>query len=475
MAVLAIDQGTSATKALVVDDDGTVLGAGNVPVAVHAGTDGSVECDPDELWASVVAAGEAAVRAAGSPTLDAIGLANQGETVLPWDRATGAPLGRAIVWQDGRAASVCDALRPHGERLRAITGLPLDPYFVAPKLVWLRDRSGAGATITTTDAWLLHRLCGAFATDVSTASRSLLLDLDTARWSDEACEVFGLAVDELPTVVDNAGVLGETSVFGGRAVPVAGVCVDQQGALFAESCLAHGEAKCTYGTGAFLLATTSVPTRSAHGLVGCVAWRLDGATTWCLDAQVFTVGAAVHWLEQLGLVTGPADLDALGASVSDSGGVQFVPALAGLGAPFWRPDARGAFTGLSLATERAHVVRAVVDGVAANVAVLAGAVGDDLGAPLARLRVDGGLTRSRLLLQRQADLAQVPVEVYPSPDATALGVAAFARLGTGAAASPADAIGSWSPSAVVEPSITADEAAAQLDAWRRAADATAAS
>jgi len=472
MPTLAIDQGTSATKALVVADDGRVLGSGSAAVTVVAGTDGSVEVDPVELWDSVVAAGRAAMADAGSPRLDAVGLANQGETVLAWDRATGTPRSRAVVWQDGRSVTECDVRRDHAERLHAITGLPLDPYFVAPKLAWLRPQVDASATVTTTDVWLLHRLCGAFATDVATASRSLLLDLDTTGWSAEACAVFGIDPADLPTVVDNAGVLGDTTAFG-AAVPVAGVCVDQQAALFAEGCLRGGEAKCTYGTGAFLLATTDRATRSANGLVGCVAWRLEGTPTWCLDAQVFTVGAAVHWLQELGLVAEPADLDRLGGAVADSGGVQFVPALAGLGAPFWKPDARGAFTGLSLATERAHVVRAVIDGVAANVAWLARTAGADLGAPLQRLRVDGGLTRSRVLLQRQADLAQLPIEVYPSPDATALGVAAFARLGIGQAVTASEAVGTWEPASVVEPSIGAAEADERLAAWRRAAEATA--
>ena len=473
MPVLAIDQGTSATKALVVDDDGAVLGSATVPVLVTAGPDGAVEADPDELWASVVASGRGALAEAGGPALDAVALANQGETILAWDRATGEPRSRAIVWQDGRSASVCDALRPHAERLAELTGLQLDPYFVAPKIAWLRPIVGDGPAITTTDTWLLDRLCGAFVTDAATASRSLLLDLDAVAWSHEAAELFGIDAGPLPAVVDNAGVLGETAAFGVRRVPVAGVCVDQQAALFAEACLSPGDAKCTYGTGAFLLATTARPTRSTNGLVGCVAWRLGGRPTWCLDGQVFTVGAALGWLEQVGIITGPPDLDRLGGAVGDTGGAVFVPSLAGLGAPFWRPEARGSLTGLSLATGRAHVVRAVIEGIAANVAWLARAVGGDLGAPLRRLRVDGGLTRSATLLQVQADLLQAPVEVYPSPDATALGVAAFARLGIGAATDPADAVGEWQPSAVVEPAIGADEAEARLAAWRRVAEATA--
>ena len=477
MAVLAIDQGTSATKALVVDDEGRVLAAASADVEVRTGPGDAVEVDPEALWQSVLRAGREACAAAGHPALDAVGLANQGETVLAWDRRTGEPTGPAIVWQDGRAAIVCDERRPHADRLAHLTGLTLDPYFVAPKIAWLRRQIGPGPTITTTDTWLVHRLCGAFVTDASTASRSLVLDLDRVAWSDEACALFGIDSTDLPMVIDNAGVVGETTAFssgtgGSRPVPVAGLCVDQQAALFAQACLSAGEAKCTYGTGAFLLATTATPTRSTSGLVGCVAWRLDGEPTWCLDGQVFTAGSVVGWLQSIGVIVEPGDLDGVGGTVPDAAGVHFVPALAGLGAPFWAPGARGALTGLSLGTERAHVVRAVIEGIAANVACLARAAGDDLGRPLARLRVDGGLTRSRTLLQVQADLLQVPVEVYPSPDATAMGVAAFARLGVGLAASAAEAVGGWTPATVVQPAIGADEAGERLVAWRAAVDAT---
>jgi glycerol kinase len=484
--VLAIDQGTSATKALVVDEVGRVEALAEVPANVRHGADGAVEVDPEELWASVLAAGTSALASAGHGEIDAVGLANQGETVLAWDRSSGAPRSAGIVWQDRRAGAVCERLQQAGmaERLTAITGLELDPYFVAPKLVWLREQlDGASRdgdlAITTTDTWLLHRLCSeGFVTDAATASRSLLLDLDRVEWSAEAVELFGLAVGELPTIVDNASILGGTDCFGG-SVPVAGACVDQQAALFAESCWSAGEAKCTYGTGAFLLATTGIdPVRSSHGLVGCVAWRLAGRPTWCLDGQVFTVGAAMSWLERVGVIDGPADLDRLGGSVPDAAGVAFVPGLAGLGAPFWAPQARGALTGLSLGTERAHLVRAAIEGIAAQVAWLARAAGEDLGRPLERLRVDGGLTRSRTLLQVQADLLQATVEVYPSPHATALGVAAFARLGLSGRSSVSgsyeltSAVPDWQAAAVVEPRIGADEAEQRLQTWRVAAEAT---
>jgi glycerol kinase len=474
--VLAVDQGTSATKALVVGPGGEVLGEAEVAVHPRALDGGGVEQDPEGLWRSVVDAGTAAVRAAACP-IDAVALSNQGETVLAWDRATGSPIAPALVWQDRRAATVCERLRDHAPRLAALTGLELDPYFVAPKIAWLREHVTREGVATTTDTWLLHRLCGAFVTDAATASRSLLLDLDRVSWADEATQLFGIDADELPEIVTCAESVGTSAVFG-TEVPVVGLAVDQQAALFAEGCLAAGEAKCTYGTGAFLLATTGPePRRSRNGLVACVAWQVpdtDGgpATTYCLDGQVYTVGAAVHWLIEVGVVGEPGDLDRLGGQVDGADGTTFVPGLAGLAAPFWEPNARGAFTGLSLSTTRADLVHAVIEGVAAQVAWLARAAGDDLGAPLARLRVDGGLTRSRVLMQTQADLLQAPVEVYVSPHATALGVAAFARLGLGAAATMADAIGAWEPAAVYEPRASRDEADSRLENWRRAAEAT---
>lgn len=482
--VLAIDQGTSATKAVVVGPEGAATEVVEVPLAVSTGPDGRVEVDGEAMWASVVTAGTAALRAAGSPAVDAVALANQGETVIPWDRSRGTACGPGLVWQDRRAAPVCDRMRAEGlaDELAAVTGLELDPYFVAPKLRWMRDHAEAlgvspGAAITTSDAFLLQRLAGpgAVVTDAATASRSLLSSLEDATWSPRCLQLFGLEVDDLPAIVPNDAVIGETSVFTpGRAVPVAGLAVDQQAALFAESCLRTGEAKCTYGTGAFLLATATTPIRSRHGLVSCVAWQLGDHLTWCLDGQVFTAGAAVSWLESVGLITDPADLDRLGGSVADTGGVTFVPALSGLAAPFWSVDARGSFNGLALDTTQAHLVRAVVEGIAAQVALLAGSVAGDLGSGLRALRVDGGLTRSTLLLQCQADLMGCPVEVYPSPHATALGVAALARLALGTVDSASAAVGAWRPAAVVEPRIGADEAAERLGRWRAAAEACAA-
>jgi len=465
--ILAIDQGTSATKALLVGPGQQVLGTGEAPVRNQA-TGDAVEVDPDELYSSVLAAGRAALEAAGGAPADALALANQGETVLAWDRNTGRPLTRAISWQDRRSATVCARMHADADKLAQITGLPLDPYFAAPKMTWLRETLTPDGVVTTTDTWLLAKLSGQFVTDASTASRTMLLDLDAADWSAAACEAFGINPADLPEVVDCAGISGETSQFG-RPLPVAGLAVDQQAALLAERCFASGEAKCTYGTGAFLLASTGQrPVRSSAGLSASVAWRLAGATSYCLDGQVYTAGAAVDWLRTAGILTDPRELDEIGGSVADSGGVIFLPALAGLGAPHWRPAARGAFLGLALGTSRAHLIRAAIDGLAASVALLARSVARDLGAPLTTLRVDGGLTRSAVLLQAQADLLQVPVEVCRVSDATALGVAALARLGLGRATSLAEAVGPADVQQVVAPVMSADEAADRLARFERA-------
>jgi glycerol kinase len=462
--ILAIDQGTSATKAVLVGPGQEILGSAEVPVRVRTVGGDGVEADPEELYASVLAAGQQALAAARTGA-DAVALANQGETVLAWDRRTGRPLTQAVVWQDRRSAGVCRRLAGSAERLTEITGLPLDPYFAAPKMTWLRETLDPGGVITTTDTWLLARLGAGYVTDATTASRTLLLDLDSTEWSEEACAAFGVDSGALPQVADCAGVAGETTAFG-PAIPVAGLAVDQQAALLAERCFDAGQAKCTYGTGAFLLATTGAQAvRSRSGLSSSVAWRLAGTPSYCLDGQVYTAGAAIRWLGEVGLLADAAELDAAGGSVPDSGDVLFVPALAGLGAPQWRPDARGAFLGLGLGTTRAHLIRAVIDGLAASVALLAATVAADLGRPLTALRVDGGLTRSRVLLQAQADLLQLPVEVFEVPDATALGVAALARLGAGEASSVTEAVGPGEAETVIEPRIGAAEAAERLAAF----------
>lgn len=472
-AVLALDQGTSVTKALVVRADGSIAAQAEVPVRTAVVGTGGVETDPEDLWASVIAAGRTAVAEAGEE-ISAAALANQGETVVAWSRATGDPVSAAIGWQDRRAASVTDGLASHRDEVRSLSGLELDPYFSAPKMAWLRPQVPSDAVITTTDTWLLHRLAGSYVTDAATASRTLLLDLDAGVWSEDLCALFGVDASRLPTIVGNTNRVGSTRAFGGD-VPVIGAAVDQQAALFAEGCFHRGQAKCTYGTGAFLLTTLggSAP-RSRAGLVTCVAWRIGDATTYCLDGQVYTAGSALDWLASLGIVGSPAEVDSLVRRASPVPGRRsevFVPALSGLAAPYWAPEARAAWSGLSLETDRAGLVRAVLEGIAANVTVLARAEEADLGAPIQRLRADGGLVRSTVLMQMQADLLQVPVDVYATPHATALGVAALARVGLGDAATLEEAVSAWRPATSYEPMCSAGEAEHRLARWRQTADA----
>jgi glycerol kinase len=465
VGILAIDQGTSGTKAIVVDDAGRVLALAKASVHPSYLNGGGVEQDPSELLASVLDSGREAVAAAGVP-IEAVALANQGETVLAWDRVTGDPISTAIVWQDSRSQEVCDRLVEHRDLIAARTGLVLDPYFSAPKISWIRENITRAGAVTTTDAWLVHRLTGEFVSDVTTASRSLVLGIDAVDWDPELLDVFGLGDETMPRLVACDEIVGTTDAFG-PPVPVAGLIVDQQAALFAERCLAVGQAKCTFGTGAFLLANTGAAApRSASGLTTSVAWRTHHGTQYCLDGQVYTAAAAIRWLKGLGLITSSRDMDT--DTAPDNGGVLFVPALAGLAAPWWRSEARASWSGLSLATERGHVLRSVLEGIAAQIADLVQVVGSDTGVSIESLRVDGGLTHSPVLMQAQADLLQCPVEIYPSAHATPLGAAAMARIALDPTLSLDDAVWAWTPSSTYEPVWSADRAAEFMGRWRAA-------
>jgi glycerol kinase len=465
VGILAIDQGTSGTKAIVVDDQGQVLALAEASVHPAYLNGGGVEQDPAELLASVLSAGREAVATAGVP-IEAVALANQGETVLAWDRSTGAALSAAIVWQDSRSQGVCDRLADHRDVVAARTGLVLDPYFSAPKMAWIRENLTREGVVTTTDAWLVHELTGEFVSDVTTASRSLILGIDAIEWDTELLGLFELDGEELPRLVACDEVVGSTGAFG-PIVPVAGLIVDQQAALFAERCLDIGQAKCTFGTGAFLLANTGdTAPRSASGLTTSVAWRTRQGTQYCLDGQVYTAASAIRWLKGLGLITSSREMDTLAAP--DSGGVLFVPALAGLAAPWWRSTAQASWSGLSLATERGHVLRSVLEGIAAQIADLVQVMAADTGVSIGSLRVDGGLTHSPVLMQAQADLLQCPVEIYPSAHATPLGAAAMARIALDPTLSLDEAVWPWSASAVYEPVWSPDQSAEFMGRWRSA-------
>ena len=462
--ILAIDQGTSSTKALVVDD-GHVVAIADEPIHPAYLGDGGVEQDPQQLLDSVLRAGRRAV-AEASRQVDAVALANQGETVLAWDEPTGTPLTPAIVWQDRRSERLCADLGEHADRVAQRTGLQLDPYFSAPKMAWVRANLTRDGVVTTTDTWLVHHLCGAFVTDGSTASRSLLVDVDTAEWDRDLCEVFGLGDERLPRIVGSDEIVGTTTAFGPE-IPVTGLVVDQQAALAAESCLQPGTAKCTFGTGAFLLANVGhTAVRSGAGLTTSVAWRTRAETAYCVDGQIYTAASAVRWLRDLGFISDASELDTVAAD--DAQGVLVVPAFAGLAAPWWDPNAGASITGMTLSTGRGHVVRALLDGIAAQVTSLVGLVEADLGQRVERLRVDGGLTQSAILMQMQANLLQTPVDVYPSAHATPLGAAAFARLAIGSAATLDEAVGEWHAERTYEPQWSPDRAAEYLVRWRAA-------
>jgi glycerol kinase len=374
-----------------------------------------------------------------------------------------------IVWQDRRAENICAELAEHKDTFAERTGLVLDPYFSAPKLAWLRRNVTRDGVATTSDSWLIHQLTGEFVTDASTASRSLVTDLDTASWDGELLGLFGLGDERLPAIVACDEVVGTTTAFGGTAA-VGGLVVDQQAALVGEGCLRPGEAKCTFGTGAFLLANTgTTATRSSAGLAASVAWQVRGETTYCVDGQVYTAASAVRWMEQLGYISTAADMDTVAAA--DADGVLAVPALAGLGAPWWRPEAKATVSGMTLSTTVGHLVVAILQGIAAQVAELGSSVAQDLGRPLTRLRVDGGLTQCKTLMQSVADLMQIEIQVYPSAHATPLGAAALARMALDPSLSLADAVVPWEPSLVYSPRWSAQQAADFRGRWNAAADA----
>jgi glycerol kinase len=465
-ALLAIDQGTSGTKAVVVDPVDGVVAEAEVSLSPAYLPNGGVEQDPDALLDSVLAAGRTALAQAGRP-VGLVALANQGETVLAWDPDTGRPLSPAIVWQDRRAVEICAELREHADMLAARTGLVLDPYFSAPKMTWVRRNVTADGVVTTTDAWLVHQFCGEFVTDASTASRSLLLDIDQVDWDDRLLALFGLQDEPLPRIVSCDEPVGTTTAFG-DPMTVGGLVVDQPAALLAQGCWQPGMAKCTFGTGAFLLANTGQrAVRSTAGLTSSIAWRTAPQTAYCVDGQVYTAASAVRWLVEMGFIKHASELDQY--AEHDPGDVLCISALAGLAAPWWRSDATATFAGITLATRPGHLVVALLQGIAAQIAELTDVIVPDLGQPLRSLRADGGLTRSKLLMQSVADLTQLPVDLYPSPHATALGAAALGRMAQDPALALEDAVLDWNPTTTFEPRWSADRAQSFRERWRSAA------
>jgi glycerol kinase len=478
--VLALDQGTTGTTVVAVGEDGEPRGRGYREITQHYPRPGWVEHDPEEIWQSVLAATGDALRSAGASAHDvrAVGITNQRETLVLWDRGSGRPLHRAIVWQDRRTAADCDRLRAAGEedRVRRTTGLVIDPYFTATKLRWAIDNvEGAGkAAAGTVDSWLAFRLSGGrlHATDASNASRTLLFDINTGRWSDAMASLFGVPLAVLPEVVPSSGEIGRTDKesFAGIDAPIAGIAGDQQAALFGQACLEPGMAKNTYGTGSFvLLQTGDHRVESATGMLTTVAWLREGALSYALEGAIFVTGAAIQWLRDgLGLIQSAAEAGPLAASVPDADGVFLVPAFTGLGAPHWDPYARGTIVGLTRGSSRAHLVRAAVEAMAYQTADVVEAMAVDSGAAFRELRVDGGASVMDLLCQFQADLLGIPVRRPRHTETTALGAAFLAGRGAGIWDTDAELAHLWQLDREFLPAITRDEAATRLAGWRRA-------
>jgi glycerol kinase len=486
--VLALDQGTTGSTALVVDPDGRVLSRGYAELPQYFPQPGWVEHDPQEIWSTVERAARAAMseaRVTGAEVA-AIGITNQRETTIVWERATGVPIHRAIVWQCRRTAPLCERLRDDGfeGRVREKTGLVLDAYFSGTKIRWLLDEvHGARAraehgdlAFGTVDAWLVWKLTGGrvHATDATNASRTLCLDIRTGEWDGEMLKILGVPRSMLPVVAPSSGVLGETVDLGWlpRGVPIAGVAGDQQAALFGQACLAPGEAKNTYGTGCFVLLNTgSAPVTSSHGLLTTIAWRIDGRSAYALEGSVFIAGAAIQWLRDgLGLVRGAAESEALAESVSDTNGVYFVPAFVGLGAPHWDMYARGTIVGLTRGTTGAHLVRAALEAIAFQSRDVLEAMASDAGIAVRELRVDGGAAANDFLCQFQADVLNVAVLRPRVIETTALGAAYLAGLGTGLWRSLDDVARRWAPERRFEPRLDESARARRYDGWRRAVD-----
>jgi glycerol kinase len=486
-AVLALDQGTTSSRAILFDRSGTPIGSAQQEFRQIFPQPGWVEHDAEEIFASQrdVAARALAESGLSASDVVAVGITNQRETTVLWDRATGGPLAHAIVWQDRRTASRCDALRQAGHEafFRERTGLVLDAYFSGTKLAWLlenvpgaRERARRGElAFGTIDTWLAWRLSGgkAHVTDESNASRTLMFNIHTRDWDDELLALLGVPREILPRVAESSEVVGHLACEGLPAgIPIAGIAGDQQAALFGQACHRAGLAKNTYGTGCFLLMNTGKrPALSRNRLLTTIAWRKGGETSYALEGSVFIAGAAVQWLRDgLGVISRAEDIGPLAASVPDSGGVFFVPALSGLGAPHWDPQARGTIMGLTRGSTKAHLARATLEAIAFQSAELLEAMTADAHVSLAELRVDGGATANDLLMQIQADLLGVPVVRPKVAETTALGAAYLAGLATGFWRDEAQIASLWARDRTFEPRIPREVAAAQMAQWRRAVE-----
>ena len=483
--ILALDQGTTSSRAIVFDHAGAIRGASQQEFAQQFPRAGWVEHDPREIWLTQLVVARDALAQAGLAAADlaGIGITNQRETVVLWDRSTGEPVYNAIVWQDRRTAAFCDELKRagHEDLIRQKAGLVIDAYFSASKLRWIldhvpgvRERASRGKlAFGTIDSWLLWNLTGGslHATDPSNASRTMLFNLETGSWDDDLLRLLDVPREVLPEVRSSSEVYGAThrDLFG-KEVPIAGIAGDQQSALFGQNCFSRGLAKNTYGTGCFLLMNIGErPMASRHRLLTTVAWRRQGRTDYALEGSVFIGGAVVQWLRDgLGIIKNSTEIEALAESVPDSGGVYLVPAFAGLGAPHWDQYARGTITGLTRGTTAGHIARAALEGIAFQVADVLEVMKQDSGIELNELRVDGGASANNLLMQFQADLLGVPVVRPKVVETTALGAAYLAGLAVGFWKDLAEVHAAWQADRTFAPQRSADEVAYRRGRWREA-------
>jgi glycerol kinase len=483
--ILALDQGTTSSRAIVFDHDAAIVAVGQQEFRQIFPQPGWVEHDPNDIWATQIAvAAEALGRAHIRPRdIAAVGITNQRETAIVWDRETGAPVYNAIVWQDRRTADFCDRLKRDGHEdfIRERTGLVIDAYFSGSKIAWILDnvpgaraRAGAGKlAFGTVDSWLIWQLTSGstHVTDVSNASRTMLFNINTMKWDDDLLKLLGIPASMLPEVRPSSAVYGTVSTtLGIGGVPIAGIGGDQQAALFGQMCVSPGMAKNTYGTGCFLLQNTGEqPVPSRNRLVTTVAWEVGGKTMYALEGSVFIGGAVVQWLRDgLGIIRQSSDVEQLALSVPDNGGVYLVPAFAGLGAPHWDPYARGTIVGITRGTTAGHIARAAVESIAFQVADLLEAVHSDAGIDLSELRVDGGAAANDALLQYQADLLGVAVVRPKVTETTALGAAYLAGLAVGFWESLEALAKHWQVDKRFEPALAPAEASARRARWQEA-------
>jgi glycerol kinase len=485
--VLALDQGTTSSRAIVFNKSGLSIGQKQIDLRQIFPRPGWVEHDPEEIWSTTLSAARGAIEAARIEAGDiaAIGIANQRETSLLWDRATGRAVHNAIVWQCRRSAGICEELRARGlsELVKEKTGLVLDPYFSATKLMWLfdqnpglRSRAEKGELLFgTVDSWLIYKLTGQHLTDPTNASRTLLFNIKTGAWDPELLRLFGIPEALLPRVQPNAGFFGYTKKeYFGAELPVAGCAGDQQAALFGQACFAAGSTKNTYGTGCFTLMNTgSAPVSSRHGLLTTIAWDLGQGLTYALEGSVFVAGAAIQWLrDQMEMLSEAAESEALALSVEDTGGVYMVPAFVGLGAPYWDPQARGTVVGITRGTTRAHFVRAALESIAYQSRDLLAAMEKDAGKPIPCVKADGGASANSFLMQFQADILDRRVLLPVVGETTALGAAYLAGLATGYWSSLKEVEGNWRARREFAPSMSEEKRRPLLESWARAVGTT---